>query len=117
VRFIPAKCFKTKEGLLIKIIRDEAGWCWDSTLKDGAIHGTTHSYVRTEDISFDAPLRTGIEFRCVGCGNKDVVKCNSCKQITCWRGKGLWKCAFCRNSGHPSGQIKSASAISEGKKK
>ena len=116
-RFVPAKCYKTKEGLLIKMVRDEKGWCWESTFKDGAAQGASNSYGRTEDIVFDAPQRTGDAFCCAGCGTKKVVQCNSCKQITCWSGEGLWHCAFCSNTGYPSGTIKSAGAVSDGKKK
>ena len=115
-RFIPAKCIKTKEGLLIKLVRDEKGWCWDSTFKDGAAQGTSHSH-RTDDIVFDAPQRTGDGFCCAGCGTKHVVKCNSCKQISCWSGSGLFACAFCGNTGEVTGTITSVNAVAEGKKK
>lgn len=115
VRFIPAKCYKTKEGLFVKLIRDDKGWCWDSTLKDGAGQGSSSDrYV--ENIVFDAPQRTSNGFCCAGCGGKTVVQCNSCRQFTCWSGTGLWTCAFCGNTGNPSGTIKSVGAIPERKK-
>jgi len=115
VRFIPAKCFKTKEGLLVKLIRDDKGWCWDSTFKDGSRQGypSVHS---VEEIVFDAPQRMRDGFCCAGCGGKTVVKCHSCSQFTCWSGAGLWTCAFCGNTGNPSGTIQSAGAVPDGKK-
>jgi len=115
VRFIPAKCFKTKEGLFIKLIRDDKGWCWDSTFKDGAGQNSSSSH-KVQDIIFDAPQRTEDGFCCAGCGVKQVVKCHLCSQFTCWSGIDLWTCAFCGNTGNPSGTIKSAGAVSEGKK-
>ena len=112
---IPAKCKKTNVGILIKLTWDSVGWCWNETLNNGEGHGMTSIY-STEELVFDAPQRTDEKFCCAGCGAKNFVKCSSCGQMSCWSGKGLFKCAFCCNEGEVSGTIKSVGVLLDGKK-
>lgn len=114
-RLLPAKCFKTKVGILIELVRDEKGWCWYSTLNNGLGHGLESAYT-TEEIVLNGVQRTKGNFACAGCGAKKFVRCKVCRRLTCWNGEGVWNCAFCGNMGYPSGTIKSVGALSKGDK-
>lgn len=36
LHLLPAKCVKTKEGLIVRLLRDKTGWCWESPYRDGS---------------------------------------------------------------------------------
>lgn len=114
-RLLPAKCIKTGVDILVNLIRDMQGWCWQSTFNDGAGHSTSSSY-STDDVVLDGAQWGGSNFECAGCAAKTFVQCSSCRQLTCWSGQGLWTCVFCGKTGYTLGTIKSAIAVSDGKK-
>ena len=43
-KLIPGRCIKIQEGVFITLIKDEKGWCWDSTMIDRAARGTSYTY-------------------------------------------------------------------------
>lgn len=48
--------------------------------------------------------RTGPQYRCPWCGNKDYVRCGRCGNLTCYR-DGDFECAYCGNVGKVTGTI------------
>lgn len=51
--------------------------------------------------------RTGPQYKCPYCGNRDFVKCGSCGKLTCYSGDGNFVCDHCGNVGAVSGTIDS----------
>lgn len=51
--------------------------------------------------------RTGPQYKCPYCGNRDFVRCGKCRALTCWNGKGNFTCDACGNHGSVSGTIDS----------
>lgn len=58
-----------------------------------------------KSITVDGGLFTEKTYHCPICGNKYIVRCGKCHNITCYDGSGSFKCAHCGNSGKVSGTI------------
>ena len=68
-------------------------------------------------IAVDGGLFTEKTYHCPICGNKDIVRCGKCHNITCYDGSGSFKCAHCGNSGKVSGTIQQIHVHDSGYKK
>ena len=51
--------------------------------------------------------RTGPQYRCPYCGNREFVRCGRCRKLTCYSGKGNFTCDHCGNTGEVKGTIDS----------
>lgn len=51
--------------------------------------------------------RTGPQYKCPYCGNRDFVRCGLCEKLTCYSGDGSFVCDHCGNVGGVSGTIES----------
>ena len=58
-----------------------------------------------KSIAVDGGIFTERTYHCPVCGNKRIVRCGKCHNITCYDGKGTFKCAHCGNRGKVSGSI------------
>jgi len=59
--------------------------------------------------SFDIDIsnsKLGPQYRCPYCGNKEFVRCGSCKKYTCYSGNGRFICDHCGSTGEVTGTIK-----------
>jgi len=52
-------------------------------------------------------LRTGPQYKCPYCGNRNYVQCGKCGKLTCYSGNGNFECVSCGNCGSVSGTIDS----------
>ena len=107
---MPARCTRTKQEFDI-IMKRQNGRL---TLLEGKkTVGSCASFagaVRTSDykenvksIVVEGGIYTEKTYRCPICGNKDIVRCGKCHNITCYDGSGSFTCAYCGNSGRVSG--------------
>ena len=58
--------------------------------------------VSTIDISNS---RTGPQYKCPYCGNREFVRCGRCHKLTCYSGGGKFTCDHCGNVGDVTGTI------------
>lgn len=56
-------------------------------------------------LTVDNGIYTEKTYHCPICGNKNIVRCGKCHNITCYDGSGTFKCAHCGNRGKVSGSI------------
>lgn len=107
---IPARCTVTSEDFDIALGYEKGKFAMLSGVRTAAspTHGVStmqSSGLKTLDLSNG--LIAGRTYHCPICGNKYIVRCGKCHRITCYDGKGRFKCAYCENSGQVSGTIQS----------
>ena len=108
---IPARCTVTSEDFDITLGYEKGKFAMLSGVR--TVASPSHSVstmqsssgLKTLDLSNG--LIAGRTYHCPICGNKDIVRCGKCHHITCYDGKGRFKCAYCGNSGQVSGTIQS----------
>lgn len=49
--------------------------------------------------------RTGPQYKCPYCGNRNYVRCGRCKKLTCYSGNSTFTCDHCGNVGEVTGTI------------
>jgi len=114
--FIPARCAKTKESFLIKLVENKKNWYVEETFKDGTTQNYTSTY--STDTIITKTKFNWKDFVCPICQRKSFVKCYTCKQITCWKGSGDEVCAYCgKHMSNISVGIDSIAIVSSEKKK
>ena len=107
---IPARCTVTGEDFDIELGYEKGKL---TMLEGKKTDSASYRYypssqskgLKTIDLSNG--LVTGKTYHCPVCGNKDIVRCGKCHRITCYDGKGTFRCAFCGNSGQVSGTMQS----------
>lgn len=101
--FLSAKCGKCKKDFYPRYdFAADDKWVLTYGLKELPAGNGVGDSESMRDISGG---RTGPQYKCPWCGNESFCRCGVCKKITCYSGEGLFTCAFCGNSGIPSGQI------------
>lgn len=107
---IPARCTVTGEDFDIALGYEKGKLTMPNGKKSVPV---THRYASSSQskglkkIDLSNGLVTGGTYHCPVCGNKDIVRCGKCHRITCYDGKGSFKCAYCGNSGQVSGTMQS----------
>ncbi len=82
-------------------------WALTYGIKDTEFMGMADNMPRgTQKVDF-AKMRTGPQYKCPYCGNKDFVRCGKCHALTCYDDSGVFTCAFCGHSGRVTGVIDS----------
>ena len=107
---IPARCTVTSEDFSISLGYEKGKLTMLEGKKTDSI---SHQYASSshnkgfKTIDLSNGLFAGRTYHCPVCGNKDIVRCGKCHRISCYDGKGTFRCAFCGNSGKVSGTIQS----------
>lgn len=108
---IPARCSATRESYDIHLghengkltmLRGERSYADDIGDSNGV--DAKEGYKK---INLSNGLYVGRIYHCPVCGNKDIVQCGKCSRISCYDGKGHFKCAYCGNSGKVLGTMDS----------
>lgn len=79
-------------------------WVLTYGIKDAGFSDIHNSDGNSKKIDI-GQSRTGPQYRCPYCGNKDYVRCGKCKKLTCYSGDGDFECASCGNIGTVTGVI------------
>lgn len=110
ITHLRAKCRKTKMDFIIRLEHEKNGWCLVYASKEemDAFSSNMSGGRKEYELKFSDNVFVGKEYACPYCGNKDLVKCSSCGRFTCSRGIGIFKCAYCKNTGIVSGKVTSA---------
>lgn len=113
---IPARCAVTGENFDIAIGYENGRLTMLKGVRAAAVfdpyaHGVQGG-LKTLDLSNG--LDTSLTYHCPICGNKDIVRCNTCHHITCYDGTGKFQCAYCGNSGTVSGTMQSVEVYDPG---
>lgn len=134
IEIMPAKCTVTGGDFDITIQKRNGMLIMINGVKryDSPSHnvGVGESYDKKDGMKHliaDGGIFTENTYHCPICGNKDIVRCGKCHNITCYDGSGTFKCAYCGNRGkvcgtiqqiyvHDSGMKKSGSAYSKNDK-
>ena len=114
---IPARCTITSENFDIALGYEKGKLTMLSGVKTAASpdhYGSSVQSSRLRTLDLSDGLVAGRTYHCPICGNKAIVRCGKCHRITCYNGKGKFKCAYCGNSGKVSGTIQSIKVYSTG---
>lgn len=112
---IPARCTVTGEDFDIALGYEKGKLTMLSGLKTSSVPNHCASTEKSnvlKTLNLSNGLAAGRTYHCPICGNKDIVRCGKCHRITCYNGKGKFKCAYCGNSGQVSGTIQSVEIYS-----
>lgn len=115
--FIPARCAVTSEDFDITLGYEKGKFAMLSGVRAAASPSHSVSTVQSsglKTLDLSNGLIAGRTYHCPVCGNKDIVRCGKCHRITCYDGKGRFKCAYCGNSGQVSGTIQSINVYNPG---
>ncbi len=107
---IPAKCTVTGDDFDIMLGYDKGKLTMLSGKKSYSMSQRVAPNGQNKGmkaIDLSNGLFVGSTYHCPVCGNKDIVRCGKCHRITCYNGKGSFKCAYCGNSGQVSGVMQS----------
>lgn len=104
--FVPAKCSITNRDYYVRYDYGADGrWVLTYGVVPTDINPAerNNSPITSIDLSNS---RTGPQFKCPHCGNRDFVKCGRCGELTCYDGSGSFTCKHCGNQGKVTGHIK-----------
>lgn len=107
---IPARCTVTNEDFDITLGYEKGKLTMLSGMRTSAApnhYASTSRSSGLKTLDLSNGLVTGKTYHCPVCGSKDIVRCGKCHRITCYDGKGKFKCAYCGNSGSVSGTMQS----------
>lgn len=107
---MPARCTVTGEDFDIALGYEKGKLTMLSGLKTAVApnyYMPTAKSTGLKTLDLSSGLVAGRTYHCPICGNKDIVRCGKCHRITCYDGKGKFKCAYCGNSGQVSGTMQS----------
>lgn len=124
IESLPAKCTVTGADFDIAIERRDGKLMmlegkkrYGSTAHTPVSSCTADKKTGMKAIAVDGGIFTEKTYHCPICGNKDIVRCGKCHNITCYDGSGTFKCAHCGNSGKVSGTIQQIHVHDSGYKK
>jgi len=107
---MPARCARTKQDFDIIMKRQngrvsllEGKRTMSSYANHAGADKTAEPKTNIKSIAVEGGIYTEKTYRCPICGNKDIVRCGKCHNITCYDGSGSFTCAYCGNSGRVSG--------------
>lgn len=103
----PVKCVNTHRTFYARYdFAYDGVWVLSYGLKEMPVDTTSAGEGGTAKVDI-SKSRTGPQYKCPHCGNKDFVRCGKCRSLTCWNGRGNFTCDHCGNHGTVSGTIDS----------
>lgn len=107
IQHINAKCCRKHLEFVIRLEFEKGCWYMVYATKKGIVSSEFMKKKSDNKLKLDDGLYVGEEYACPYCGNKSIVQCGSCGNITCNDGGKFFKCDYCDNSGEVSGRITS----------
>ena len=103
-----AKCCKAHMEFIIRLEHGKGGWCMVYAYNsDGNSSSGTARNINGE-LQFNDGLYVGNDYACPHCGNKSIVRCGNCGQISCNDGGKYFRCEYCGNSSEIIGKMTAA---------
>lgn len=110
--FLEVRCSETKKPFFARFdYAADDTWALTYGVRNLPAGESVSSGSSQQDIS---NLRVGPQYRCPDCGSVDFVRCGACGKQTCYKGTGLFHCAYCGNSGEVKGTIDTIDVTNSG---